>query len=209
MAVTLPAGLPLGQRVTLAAGKRLILIDATGETPADHLLEFLIDQVEPAFRSDDAGNAPTPRVINPASEIQIVEFSVDGASYGIDARLVREVIAARTLTVVPGTPASVIGVISRGGQVFPVVDLRRWFNLGEVADSQAKRIIVVTSQAGDLGFLVDSVADVRQLAAAMIEPPSAALACTVSEYLIGFVEAEHGLITILDVEGMAARAAAG
>ena len=210
MAVTLPAGLPLGQRVSLAAGKRLVLIDTTGEASEDHLLEFLRHQVEPVFRDEAAEAAAAPtRAVDPSAELQFLEFSVAGECYGIEARYVREVIAPRALTVVPGAPASVVGVISHGGHVLPVVDLRHWFKLEAAADGSVKRIIVLISRSGDLGFLVDAVADIRRLPAGGLEPPSAALTCSVSDFLIGFAQAEHGLITILDAEGMAARVTTG
>jgi purine-binding chemotaxis protein CheW len=210
MAVTLPAGLPLGQQVSLAAGKRLLLIDTTGEASEGHLLDFLRRHVEPAFRDEAVENTATPsRVDDPSEELQILEFSVGVGCYGIDARHVREVIASQALTEVPGTAPSVVGVISRGGRVLPVIDLNRWFKIEAAASGAARRIIVLISRCGDLGFLVDAVADIRKLSAAGLEPPSAALSSSVSDFLIGFAHAEHGLITILDAEGLAARATTG
>ena len=49
--VTLPQGMTIGGDVSMAASSRLLLMDTTGETPEDKLLQFFIDYVEPAFQS--------------------------------------------------------------------------------------------------------------------------------------------------------------
>jgi len=49
-AVTLPWGLQIGQELSIAAGNRLLIADTTGEVPEDKLLQFFLEQVEPAFQ---------------------------------------------------------------------------------------------------------------------------------------------------------------
>jgi hypothetical protein len=64
--VTLPQGMTIGGDVTMAASSRLLLMDTTGETPEDKLLQFFIDYVEPAFQS---WNQSPKQAINPAGRI--------------------------------------------------------------------------------------------------------------------------------------------
>lgn len=47
-AITLPSNLKVSERVTLVAG-RIIVIDPTGEIPEDALLDFLEEEIEPRF----------------------------------------------------------------------------------------------------------------------------------------------------------------
>ncbi len=47
-AVTLPGGRIIGDEVTMAAN-RILIMDTTGEIPEDKLLEFLKEQLEPTF----------------------------------------------------------------------------------------------------------------------------------------------------------------
>ncbi len=48
--ITLPASMQISEEVSIASGERLVLMDTTGEVPEDKLLQFYMDQVEPAFQ---------------------------------------------------------------------------------------------------------------------------------------------------------------
>jgi purine-binding chemotaxis protein CheW len=82
-----------------------------------------------------------------------------GATYGLDADQVREIVPLLPATRLPGAPRHVKGVVNLRGQLLTVCDL------GERLTGRSDGSTVVL-QAGDraLGILVDDVHDVEWLA---------------------------------------------
>jgi purine-binding chemotaxis protein CheW len=66
---------------------------------------------------------------NMREEIQMLTFSLEGVSYGVDVHQVREVKNFEGVTPVPYAPAYIKGVTNIRGEVVPVIDLRKRFGL--------------------------------------------------------------------------------
>ncbi|MCH7786388.1 MAG: chemotaxis protein CheW [Chloroflexi bacterium] len=134
-------------------------------------------------------------------EKQLVVFDLDSESYGVDIGAVREIIRMQDITRVPRAPDFVEGVINLRGKVIPVVDLRKKFGL-PVPEEQSKdnRIVVVDIGGQDIGVMVDAVTEVLRIATDSIAPPSSVITGADSEYLLGIVKLESGLIILLDLE---------
>jgi len=47
--ITIPQGMNIGEKVTVAADDRLMLVDVTGEVPEDRLTDFFVTDVKPKF----------------------------------------------------------------------------------------------------------------------------------------------------------------
>ncbi|HEV7498674.1 MAG TPA: chemotaxis protein CheW, partial [Vicinamibacteria bacterium] len=62
----------------------------------------------------------------------LATFFLGGEEYGVDVRLVQEIIRVSDITQVPRAPDFVKGVINLRGRIIPVVDLKRKLGLGEV-----------------------------------------------------------------------------
>lgn len=133
-------------------------------------------------------------------ERQLVVFSLNAELYGVDINVVREIIRMQDLTNVPETPDYVEGVINLRGAVTPVIDLRKRMDLhvGEVtADT---RIVVMDVRSQNIGVIVDQVNEVLRVASDSIEPTSAIITATDSDYLLGIAKLEDRLIILLDLE---------
>lgn len=100
-------------------------------------------------------------------------FQLGREEFGIRVLKAREIMGVQDITAVPQQPGHVKGVINLRGKVIPVVDLRLKFGLPPVEYTQRTCIIVVQLRRGLnsvlTGIVVDSVADVLNLAAADIE----------------------------------------
>jgi purine-binding chemotaxis protein CheW len=104
------------------------------------------------------------------------------------------------ITKVPGAPDIVEGIINLRGNVIPVVDLRRRFQL-EVADrDRDNRIVVVDIGGQDIGVVVDAVTEVLRISSDSVEPPSSVITTADSVYLLGIVKLEGRLVILLDLE---------
>ncbi|GMU68559.1 MAG: hypothetical protein AMXMBFR37_08920 [Steroidobacteraceae bacterium] len=102
-----------------------------------------------------------------AAPAQVLTFCVGGETYGIDILCVHEIRGWSPVTRIPNSPPHLSGVLNLRGTIVPVIDMRVRF--GVEAGITPSTVIVVLSLQGargrrELGLVVDSVADVLELA---------------------------------------------
>lgn len=100
----------------------------------------------------------------PASSRQVLTFSLDAETYGVDILRVQEIRGWSPVTRIPKSPPHVLGVLNLRGSIVPIVDLRARFGL-EHAEFTALTVIIVLSIVtpkgrSEFGLVVDSVSDV-------------------------------------------------
>jgi purine-binding chemotaxis protein CheW len=100
-------------------------------------------------------------------------FKLGKEEFGIQVLSVREIMGVQDITVVPGMPPHLKGVINLRGRIIPVVDLRLKFGLSSHPFTPATCIIVVQvmqeGEAAMIGVIVDCVAEVLNLPESDIE----------------------------------------
>jgi purine-binding chemotaxis protein CheW len=98
--------------------------------------------------------------VAPTPQRQLVAFCVGDSELGVDVASVREVLRAAPVTPLPGAPEFVEGVLDLRGNLIPVIDLRRRFEVPEPSEDAQVRILVVGSLGQRLGLVVDRVTEV-------------------------------------------------
>lgn len=81
--------------------------------------------------------------------------------YAIETALVREVVAAPDLAVLPTAPGSVLGVFNLRGEIVPVFDLAALLGLGTTGD--AAFVAVVDTSLGPAGLALTGAAETAEL----------------------------------------------
>lgn len=151
-----------------------------------------------AVRTPSAGQTLTP--------VQTVDlggkyltFKLKGEVYGVYILKVREIIGCMDITVVPGMPEYVKGVINLRGKVIPVVGLRARFDLPEVEATEETCIIVI--DVGEpVGIVVDAVQEVLDIENGDIEPPPS-LGCDVdNSFILGMAKTKDSVRILLDIQ---------
>jgi len=150
----------------LDGGRRLISILDTATLFRENVMQRL------------AGSADTGKVLAVqdgtigAGESQYLVFRLGDEEFGLPIASVDEVARAPDqITRVPKTPKFLEGVINLRGEVLPVVDQRRRFDLPAFAgDRQRQRLVVVRSERHRAGLIVDSVSEVLRTRTDAIEP---------------------------------------
>ena len=66
-----------------------------------------------------------------SSTIGVIAFTLATETYAVESAFVREVYPLRDFTPLPGVPPYIFGIINVRGQIIPVVDLKKFFNLPE------------------------------------------------------------------------------
>ena len=90
----------------------------------------------------------------------LVAFELDGVTYAIDIRGVREIINPLPLVPLVQAPPSVVGVADHRGAVVPVLDLRSRLGLAPVAPTRRTKWIVIARDERLIALIVDAVKDV-------------------------------------------------
>jgi purine-binding chemotaxis protein CheW len=130
---------------------------------------------------------------------QIVTFRLGDDHFAADIYSVERVLRYSQPTPVPNMPEWIDGVLEYQGRILPVVNLRRRFELPPMPPRAETRVLVLASDEEWIGVVVDSVQEVVSVPAAQLAPPPALFRGLSSEFLLGIVKREEGLIVYLDV----------
>jgi purine-binding chemotaxis protein CheW len=102
---------------------------------------------------------------------QFIIFRLGDQEYGLPIAAVDEIARPPAqIARLPKAPAFVDGVINLRGNVVPIVDLRRRFEIASREPVASQRILVLALGGGKTGFMVDSVSEVMKVPATTIRP---------------------------------------
>lgn len=105
------------------------------------------------------------------AERQFVVFRLGDDEFGLPIEAVNEVARVPDqITRLPRTPKFLEGVVNLRGDVLPVVDQRRRFDMPAPEGQGARRLVVVQTERHRAGLIVDSVSEVLRCFADDIEP---------------------------------------
>jgi purine-binding chemotaxis protein CheW len=144
--------------------------------------------------------APAPR----AASVKFLTFKLGEEEYGLEILKVQEIIQLMHVTRVPRTPDYVRGVINLRGKLVPVIELRGKFGMTRQEDTDRTCIIVVQverdQEAITMGVLVDTVSEVRNVAADQIVPAPSFGVAVDTAFLLGMAKVTGGAVLLLDVD---------
>ncbi len=139
----------------------------------------------------------------------LATFYLDREEYGVDVKQVQEIRRVAEITPVPRAPQFVRGVINLRGRILPVLDLRAKLGLGEVAESNAARIIVVRVKERVLGLLVDGASQVLKIPLSRIEAAPEEIVERGGDYIRGVAKLDDRLIILVNLEKLLAHELSG
>jgi len=87
--------------------------------------------------------------------LEIIEFTLATERYGIESAFVREVYPLKDFTPLPGVPPYILGIINLRGQILPVVNLKKFFNLPEKGLGELNKVIIICNERMEFGVLAD------------------------------------------------------
>ncbi len=135
---------------------------------------------------------------------QYLTFKLADEVFALDVANVREILEYSKITKVPKTADFLLGVINVRGSVVPVLDMRLRLGLPAVAPTVDTCIVVmeisIDGETVIVGALVDSVQEVFELEAHMIEPAPRIGTRWKTEFIQGLGKRDEAFIMILDIE---------
>lgn len=137
-----------------------------------------------------------------SGDIKVIVFQLLDEEYGIPVQQVRSIEKILPITRVPRTAPYIKGIINLRGVVTPIIDLRKRFGLEELKDTENTRIIIVSKDDMEVGFIVDAANDVIDIHQDIIEPAPEVVGSVHVEFIQGVAKIEKRLIVMIDLEAV-------
>lgn len=135
-----------------------------------------------------------------ADRNQIVVFQLEEEEYAVDITQSKQIIKISKITPVPNTADYIRGVINLRGQIVPVVDLRKRFNVE--GSGEKERIITVEIRESLIGLVVDNINEVLWYEEGELEPAPEVEGGIKQEYIKGVVKRGDRLVVLIDLNKM-------
>ncbi len=135
---------------------------------------------------------------NGTNELEILEFTLAGNSYGINVAKIREIIPYQTVTPVPNSHPSIEGIFMPRDVMITAIDLMNCLGRGI---SEEKGLFIITNfNKLDIAFHVENVLGIHRVSWKDIIKPDATISSTDDSIATGIVKRDGKLIIILDFE---------
>ena len=136
-------------------------------------------------------------------EIEIAKalsFYIGERTYGVEIDYVNEIIGVPHITVIPGVPYYIKGVINVRSKVVPIVDVRTRFGILEREYDDKTCTIIIEYRDIQVGIIVDTVREVLSITkAAKADIPSLERVND-NKFIQYILETKGGIKMILDVK---------
>lgn len=126
-------------------------------------------------------------------------FALGDEVYGIDIKVVIEIIGIQKITNVPEVPEYVRGIINLRGKIIPVVDMRLRFKRDFREYTDRTCVIVIEINDVLIGLIVDGVSEVLDIKEKNVVPPPD-LKASQNKYIRGIGKLESSVVLLLDWE---------
>lgn len=135
---------------------------------------------------------------NGTNELEVLEFTLDGNSYGINVAKIREIIPYQAVTPVPNAHPSVEGVFMPREVMITAIDLKNCLQRGQ---SEPKGLFIITNfNELNIAFHVDTVIGIHRVSWTEIIKPDGTISNSEDGIATGIIKKDGKLIIILDFE---------
>lgn len=132
--------------------------------------------------------------------LKFITFGLGREKFGVPIDEVKEIIASYEIVPLPKAPGFIEGIISLRGEIIPVVDMRKRFDMPGSKKDEETRLIILNMKSFIVGIQVDTVQEVLKLHEDKIDPPPMLVAGLKTDYLKGVSEVNGRLLIILNME---------
>ncbi len=135
---------------------------------------------------------------NGTNELEVLEFTLAGYSYGINVAKIKEIIPYQNVTPVPNSHPSIEGIFMPRDTMITAIDLKNCLGRGE---SEQKGLFIITNfNQLDIAFHVEMVLGIHRVSWRDIIKPDATISTTEESVSTGIIKRDDKLIIILDFE---------
>lgn len=128
---------------------------------------------------------------------QIIVFTLHDQEFGVEITEVKEIIKMTRIVRLPNEMDFFEGIINLRGSVTPIINLRKKFFMPET-NSDQNRIIIAEFDENQVGFIVDSVAEVLKINNENIHPVQGRMD-DAEEYVVGIAKIDQRILLIINL----------
>ncbi|MDY6948942.1 MAG: chemotaxis protein CheW [Pseudomonadota bacterium] len=186
-------------------GRRLISI----LSPEQLFREDVMQRLAAAHQGQKSSASPLEAA--GGAQLIFLVFKLGDDEFGLPIDAVVEVAQLPTqITRLPKAPKFLEGVVNLRGEVLPVVDQRRRFDMPALANGEGRRLVIIRTEQHRAGLIVDSVSDVLRIGAQQVDPPPD-LTDDMTRLIRGVInlEAAKRMVLLLDPTEVLTRAERG
>ena len=132
-------------------------------------------------------------------DIQVVAFHLGKEEYAVDILNVQDINRLLDITRVPRSENHIEGVVNLRGNIIPIINLHKKFNLQAEGNEEDKRIIVFQFDDLKVGIIVDQVSEVLRLGKEDIEETEKVYSSINAEHIKGIAKVKNRLRILLDL----------
>jgi purine-binding chemotaxis protein CheW len=140
---------------------------------------------------------------------ELLGFLMNQEEYAIPISQIKEIIRPAEMTVIPGSPPMLLGIISLRGVIIPVFKVSNRLASLKVSEESKnvekenenlKRIVIIQIDQGIFGLMVEGVTDVIKIKEEAIQSPPSLLNQMGQEMIKGITRFKNRLIILLFIE---------
>lgn len=132
------------------------------------------------------------------NELEVLEFTLVGNSYGINVAKIKEIITYQPVTPVPNAHPSIEGIFMPRDTMITAIDLKNCLGRGE---SEPTGLFIITNfNKLDIAFHVDTVLGIHRVSWRNIIKPDVTISTPDESVATGIIKRDGKLIIILDFE---------
>ncbi|MDX2055093.1 MAG: chemotaxis protein CheW [Polyangiaceae bacterium] len=135
---------------------------------------------------------------------QFCTFYVGDLLFGIDVKMVQEVMRYQEMTRVPLSSPMIRGLINLRGQLVTAVDMRRRLGLPPLSTDRLPMNVIIRREEDAVSVLVDEIGDVIDVGAEAFERPPETLMGAARELIRSVCKLEGALLLVLDAQQITA-----
>ena len=136
------------------------------------------------------------------TQFQLVSFHLGEELYGVSIMDVKEIVRLQNVRYIPNAPYYVEGIINLRGEIIPIIDLHKRFNIPAVAKTEETEMegcfIILDIEGNKIGIIIDKVERVVTVQREDVKDPPQMLTGIGTEYIDGVIREEQGYLIMLN-----------
>ncbi|MGM0378267.1 MAG: chemotaxis protein CheW [Bacillota bacterium] len=131
---------------------------------------------------------------------QFVVFKISNESFALDVSNIGSISGINDITSAPDSPDYVEGVMNLRGDIIPVINLAKRFNIDSDVKIKDKRVIVIEIENKLFGFLVDDASKAIQIDTKDIADTPSLIKGNDGDYIDGICKVDNDILLLINLE---------
>ena len=135
-------------------------------------------------------------------EFQLACFTLGDKLFAVDIMRIREILVLPKLSSLPRVSDILDGVINLRGNVIPVMNMRKRFDMPAKDDNKPGKLLIVSLAGQTLALIVDDVLEIISVPACEIKPAIRMVTGAGLEFILGVCLSNERVFMILNIDSL-------